>query len=147
VDTCPPAADTQETSEYQTTRRVSRASADSFLHPKKYAKSHVKSQTKTVTLNFISENLFSIHQTEPDAKNPTASEISTTRQENKKIPPIVTTSKIYYFSVSKGVKQVIVTDISTTCRQQGIRFHFSSEQDYKDELNCFRFNKLECYIY
>jgi hypothetical protein len=36
---------------------------------------------------------------------------------------------------------------ATTCTQQGIRFHFSSEQDYKVALNYFKFNEKESYTY
>jgi hypothetical protein len=43
MDTSPP-VDTQETSEYQTAQRVSTELTDSFSHPKKKAKSHIKLQ-------------------------------------------------------------------------------------------------------
>jgi hypothetical protein len=124
---------------------VSTASTHSFSHPKKYAKSHVKSQTEATTPNFISENKFSILQTEHNAHTPTTSEFSTTRQGKKKFPPSVITSKINYFNVLKDLEQVITTDINNL--QQRIRFHFSSEQDYKVGLNYFKFNKIECYTY
>jgi hypothetical protein len=64
MDTNPPPANTQETSEHQTAKPVTTAPNDSFPHPEKYAKSHVKSHTKTTTLNFTSENPFSILRSE-----------------------------------------------------------------------------------
>jgi hypothetical protein len=65
---------------------VSIASIDSFSHPKKDAKSHGKSQTKTIPLSFTPEKPFSILQPEQDAQPPKTSEISTRWQENKKFP-------------------------------------------------------------
>jgi hypothetical protein len=73
MDNYPPLVGIQETSEYQTTKRVSTISSDSFPHSKKYTKSHVQSQTKTTTRNFTSKNPFSILQTEEDAQTPTVS--------------------------------------------------------------------------
>jgi hypothetical protein len=96
MDTTAPLADTREMSEHQTEKRVSTAPNDSFSHTKKYAKSHVKSQIKTTTPNFTSENPFSILQTEHDALTPTASAISTSGQEKKTFPPNITTSRINY---------------------------------------------------
>jgi hypothetical protein len=80
MDTIPPPADTQDASEYQTAIRVSTASTDSLWEPKKYVKSHVKSQIKTTATKFTSENSFSIFQAEHGAQSPTTPEISTTRQ-------------------------------------------------------------------
>jgi hypothetical protein len=63
MDTFPPPVDTQKTSEHQLAKRMNTASTYSFSHPKKYAKSHVKSQTKITTPKFTSENPLSILQT------------------------------------------------------------------------------------
>jgi hypothetical protein len=67
----------------QTAKRVNRATNDPYTQPNKY-KSYVKSQMKATTLNFTSENPFSIFLTEHDTQTTTTSEISTTRQEKKK---------------------------------------------------------------
>jgi hypothetical protein len=71
MDTSSPPADTQETSEYQTAKRVNTTSNCSFSRPKKYIKSHAKYQKRSTTSNFTSDNLFSILQAEYDAQTPT----------------------------------------------------------------------------
>jgi hypothetical protein len=68
MDTIPPFADAQETSEHQTSKRVSTALNDSFSRHKKCAKSHVKAQTKTTTPNSTSQKQFSILKIERDAE-------------------------------------------------------------------------------
>jgi hypothetical protein len=55
MDTSPPPADTQETSEHEATKRVNTTSNDSFSHQKMYVRSRVKSQTEVTTSNFTSE--------------------------------------------------------------------------------------------
>jgi hypothetical protein len=87
MDTTPPPADTQETSEHDTAKCENSASSGSFSHQKKYTKSHVKSQRKITTPKFTSENPFSILQTEHDAQTNATSETSITRQGRNKIPP------------------------------------------------------------
>jgi hypothetical protein len=79
---------------------VNTALTDSSSRPKKCAKSHVKSRTKTSTPNFASENPCSILQSEQDAQTPTTTEISTA-QGKKKFPQIVITSKISDFNFLK----------------------------------------------
>jgi hypothetical protein len=117
MDTIPPPANTKEMSEHQTAKRVSTASNDSFSHSKKYAKSHVKPETKTNKPNFTSK----IHSRffRPNKKHRlTTSEISITRQGKKKVPSsIVTASKMNSIFL-KGLEQVITTDMSSTYIQQ-----------------------------
>jgi hypothetical protein len=93
MDTTPPPADDQETSEHETAKRVSTSSNDSSSHPKKYAKSHVKFLTKTTTPNSTSESPVSILQTEYDVQT-TTPEISTTWLEKKKSLPLALHEKL-----------------------------------------------------
>jgi hypothetical protein len=108
---------------------------------------------KATTLKFAFENPFSILQTsleiqtEHEAQTSALSGNSSTWQGKKEFPPppVVITQKSNDFIVLKDLNQVIAT--STTCAKQGIRFHFSSEQDYKVALNYFKFYEKESYTY
>jgi hypothetical protein len=92
--------------------------------PNGIATSQVKSQTKTTTLKFISENTFSILETKYNAQTTATSEISNTHQEKKKFPNFHS-SQTNYFNVIKDLKKATTTDISKTFIHQAIRFHFS----------------------
>jgi hypothetical protein len=139
MDTSPPPADTQETTEHQTEKLVSAASTDSFSPPKKYTEFHDKSQAKITTPNFalkIQSRFFRPNTT-------TTSETSTTRKGKNESPPSYHYIKIDYFNVLEDLRQVITVDISTTYVQRGIRFYFSSEQDLNIGLNYLKLNKIE----